>query len=152
MIFSELCHSCTLSAGNDKRVNTLKLLRFPYLYPFHSQSPQSCPIQEITSSFSTKFKNTERPPKKNQFFFFKKDTCYVFVKRSLKSQNPYSHCNQVKKKKKKEKGLAMEIGERKNENRCDQLSLAAKNCFQKRKRKKKKIESLKLCAAETEME
>lgn len=118
MIFSELCHSCTLSAGNDKRVNTLKLLRFPYLYPFHSQSPQSCPIQEITSSFSTKFKNTERPPKKNHFFLFiKKDTCYVFVKRSLKSQNPDSHCNQVKKKKKKkkEKGLVMEIVESKKE-------------------------------------
>lgn len=65
----------------------------------------------------------------------------MFVKRSLKSQNPDSHCNQVKKKKKKkkEKGLAMEIVESKKEGeplwstipRCKEL-------LSKKKKKEKK--------------
>lgn len=50
----------------------------------------------------------------NQKLKIKKNTCYVFVKRSLKSQNPDGHCDQAGKKK-KTKGVATEIGENKKE-------------------------------------
>lgn len=99
---------------------------------------------------------TQKDPQKKIIFylFIKKDTCYVFVKRSLKSQNPDSHCNQVKKKKKKEKGLAMEIGERKKEGeplwstipRCKELLSKKK----KKEKERKKNLNLWNCAPQRE--
>lgn len=97
MIFCELSHSCTLSAGNDKRVNTLKLLRFPYLYPFHSQSPQSCPIQEITSSFSTKFN------KIHIIILKKKTPAMCSLKDPWRAKTPTAIATKWKRKRKRKK-------------------------------------------------